>query len=1045
MNKKLLALSISTVLSTSFLSGCILVDPNYDEPPARQRSATLASLDLNPSPMVKAELPSLSLDELAASYQDLLKTDVQPEAKAEIQQRIAVLEVMRGEQAQMNGSASDSDFYATAIASLERFIEQNPNGEGSDKLLYQLAKAYDLQGETDKSLVTLERLINEHPNNAFMVEVQFRRAEILFSNQDYFKAISSYGYVIEQPPADVAPDNDKNPYYKIALYMRGWSYFKLEQHQLALNSFSQILDDVMPYKVMLTMSSLDELVAELEVKDKQLTSETFAVMTLIFSSGDGEKAITEHYQQLGIRPYEHLNYQLLGDFYLEKQRYSDTVAVYNEFISHYPNHQVAPLYSIKKMEALQLGRFPTELRAEKVRFVNDYQLNAAYWQNSSNAEQATPAKNKTKAQVTPVLIDILQELAQNAHANAQQQSRLLASGEQTGAQQQQAIEQAYRETAHWYEMFLANFPTTNAASNIKFYLAESFYETGQYLKAINFYQDVAYGSDAIENNAALAENQKQLAAVDRADSEDGSSANATTAEQNSVVTDNSELLAGDVPVEQLKDHSAEAAYALILTFDKLIADEKDANKQAKLQAEQRTYKAQFIASYSEDSRAANVQKDIFQQYFKAGDSENAIMYAKQALASSDDLTVEQRLSALLVIGHSQFAEDDYSAAEKTYEQVISTLPAGDNRASDMQDRLAASIYRQGELAANSEPANLTLAVKHFSRVIEKTPNSKIRINAQYDMATHLLTLQRYQQAIDLLVDFKDRYPNNTLTKSVPPKLAFAYQETEQWQQAAAYLKMSWAQQPEAESTRQMLWLSAELYLKAGNKTQALRAYRTYAHTYKTPFATAMEAKHKMSEFYQKNGEYSIVAQGDEAKLKFWLQKIIDGDKDAGAERSARSRYLAADASMYFADETMAKFKRVKLTLPLNKSLAKKRQLLEQTLTAYNNTANYKVAEFTTVASYRIGEVYSQLAQDLMASQRPANLNELELEQYEILLEEQSFPFEDKAIAVHEANANRSHDGVYDQWVKKSFADLARLLPGRYNKEEQIVEVVNELY
>jgi tetratricopeptide (TPR) repeat protein len=80
-------------------------------------------------------------------------------------------------------------------------------------------------------------------------------------------------------------------------------------------------------------------------------------------------------------------------------------------------------------------------------------------------------------------------------------------------------------------------------------------------------------------------------------------------------------------------------------------------------------------------------------------------------------------------------------------------------------------------------------------------------------------------------------------------------------------------------------------------------------------------------------------------------------------------------------------------------------------------------------------LYRQLAKDLLASDRPKNLSKDELEQYNVLLEEQAFPFEEKAIKLHEVNVGRAKDGADDEWVQKSFAALAQLNPGRYGKVE----------
>ena len=40
-----------------------------------------------------------------------------------------------------------------------------------------------------------------------------------------------------------------------------------------------------------------------------------------------------------------------------------------------------------------------------------------------------------------------------------------------------------------------------------------------------------------------------------------------------------------------------------------------------------------------------------------------------------------------------------------------------------------------------------------------------------------------------------------------------------------------------------------------------------------------------------------------------------------------------------------------------------------------------------------------------------------------------------------ANADRAADGVYDEWVKKSFGRLAGLMPARYAKKERGEDVV----
>jgi tetratricopeptide (TPR) repeat protein len=189
----------------------------------------------------------------------------------------------------------------------------------------------------------------------------------------------------------------------------------------------------------------------------------------------------------------------------------------------------------------------------------------------------------------------------------------------------------------------------------------------------------------------------------------------------------------------------------------------------------------------------------------------------------------------------------------------------------------------------------------------------------------------------------------------------------------------------------------------------------------------MQARSKLAGMADKSG--------DMAGRDHWLREIIAADRAAGAERSDRSRLLAGNATLTLAIPAREEFRRIKLVAPLKKSLVAKRAALEAALKAYEQAADYQVASVTTAATFESAELYRQLGKDLIDSQRPKNLSRDELEQYDVLLEEQAFPFEEKAIKLHEVNTARTTDGVYDQWVQQSFAALAQLNPGRYAKVE----------
>ena len=188
----------------------------------------------------------------------------------------------------------------------------------------------------------------------------------------------------------------------------------------------------------------------------------------------------------------------------------------------------------------------------------------------------------------------------------------------------------------------------------------------------------------------------------------------------------------------------------------------------------------------------------------------------------------------------------------------------------------------------------------------------------------------------------------------------------------------------------------------------------------------MEARIRIADYYLQTKQIALRNQ--------WLTDIIQAD--AAGQSTARTKYLAAKATLELAEPKYLAYQKVKLVLPLKPNLKKKKELMEKSIEAYTQAANYGVAEVTTAATYHIAEIYREFSKGLFSSERPKGLAGDELEQYNLLLEEQAYPFEEKAIAIHVTNANRASEGVYDDWVQKSFAALKKLEPARYAKNER---------
>lgn len=478
-------------------------------------------------------------------------------------------------------------------------------------------------------------------------------------------------------------------------------------------------------------------------------------------------------------------------------------------------------------------------------------------------------------------------------------------------------------------------------------------------------------------------------------------------------------------------NSAEAGYAALLAYRKR---EQELNSEEGAEYQWRTITSglRFADAFPRDERAATVLTKAAEDLFALNALQRAAATARRITDMKPPPKAALRRTAWTIIAHTEFEKGAYEQAELAYRQVLRLTGPRDKKRAELIERLASAIYKQAEQLRAVD--DMRGAVAQFLRVKDVAPTSSVSATAEYDAAAGLITLKDWNAAISVLERFRKRYPRHPLQRQVPEKLALAYLESGQWSRAAAQFEVIAAQRKDAQLQQQAMWQAAELYDKAGEKKAAAAAYGRYIRSFPGSFEQAMEARYRLAELYD--------AAGQKAQHFRWLREMVDAADAPKQERTDRTQYLAAKAAFLLAEPAYQQFRNVRLMIPLKKSLKKKKQKMQIALNAYGRAADYGVAEFTTAATFRIADIYHSLSRDLLASQRPKRLSPEELEQYDVLLEEQAFPFEEKAIEIHEANVQRVVNNVYDEWVKKSFVQLSKLRPVQYAKFEKSELVSN---
>lgn len=477
--------------------------------------------------------------------------------------------------------------------------------------------------------------------------------------------------------------------------------------------------------------------------------------------------------------------------------------------------------------------------------------------------------------------------------------------------------------------------------------------------------------------------------------------------------------------------SAAAGYAALVAYQKQ-EETLPAAARAAWHARAIDSGLKFASRFADHPEAAGVQTRAAQDLFAAHDLGRAVQVAEQLLARSPAVDAAKQRIGWTLIGQARFEQGQYEQAEGGFGKALAATARSEPEYADLTERLAAAVYRQGD--AKRKLGDDTAAAGDFLRVARLTPDSKVVTTARYDAAAALVAGKQWALAIATLEDYRRDYPKSEYAAEVTRKLAVAYMEGGKPAQAALEFERI-AQLPGEEPAvvREALTRAADLHEAAGNGTRSSALLEQLVQKYPLPVTDAVEWRWRLAEAARK--------AGNAQRQAYWRTEIIRVDAAAGAARTDRTRFLAAHARLAQVEPVRDAFRAVKLTAPLKTSLARKRKALEEALAGYKDVAAYGVADTTTASNFEMAELYRVLARDLMASERPKQLSKEEREQYDSLLEEQAFPIEEQAIGLHELNAVRTADGLYDESVRRSLAALAELKPARYAKTELSVTAI----
>lgn len=982
-----------------------------------------------------------------------------------------------------------------SIALYRKWLADYPERATSQRIYYQLARAYEDLGDTEREIAMLGILVAQDPPGPFHDEARFRLAELAFADARFEQAAERYGEVLH---GDAAPG-----FRDYAGYKRAWAYYLAEQNAEAARAAVDFIDlkRVPRGKAMVLDSTM------MPEPDWERVREVMKILARALNRLGGVAVLEKMVP--ADRDYADMVYRELAEAQAQVGRRDEAIATYEAYVRRHPTAVQTPAVLGYMVDTHTEAGDEKAAVATRVRLVTDFGTGSPWW----NAQDAA-----TRRATLPALRQTTHRLARYFHSAAQ-------------ASKQPAD---YQTAADWYRRYLSTYPDARDTGEVAFLLGEVLFEAGQHAEAADAYADAAYRlpphSKAGEAAyAAVLARERHLAQARPGGPEHARRLTALN----------------DAMIDLVKAHPREPR--LMAAFERLtgILFEADAHDELYRLADTvirdgprvralhilawrvlgeaalrtgRTARAEEALAqaldYVQDDpvQSAEIRKLMaaaaVSAAAQAAPEESAAALARAAglLDPSDPLAEPVRADAALAPLQGDDPESALPALgaflenypESAHRERIATalLATGENTLADGDPGRAMRLwgaYRQWfggawperdlrlarlEGKAHLDAGELDAADAAFSRVLAAYPGA-----APEEDVDRLAGI-RYKRAVaavaagnpeglDLLAGIADGLPGSVLAPAALEALVNAaggMGQPERAARAAQRLAEDFPGTPQAEQVDARM---VPLLLAAGRPGDA--AARLLADAAALPDDTAVPLILRAVELYEEAdatdraiGALMTLRDRFEAGSDRWAEAYVDtvrleeaGTRNlperpaapdlndrvdarvlevftplAEADRlGAEGRAIAGRIWRHRAEAARAAFERVRLVPPLKENLTAKTDALKAALKAFDAVQGFRAQDSTVNASLQMGEMFDAFATEMLASPVPAELNAAQAEFYRQGLEQKAAPYRERAVRAWLANLERLRDGVAGPDVERTLERLARARPEWYDRPE----------
>jgi len=900
--------------------------------------------------------------------------------------------------------------FSKSIGLYQRLISQFPKYRLNDAVYYLLGYCLEKMEKFEDSRAAYTTLIATFPKSKFTTEAWVRLGEYYFDAFDVPDALTKAAEAYEH-----ATEDKTHPLYDKALYKLGWTYYRMDNFDEAVDRFIALLDY---YQAKAKERGDETAGGDLRAEAMQYTAVSFVDEKW----GSLAKA-QEKIGKLGGRPWEGELYRRMADIYFDQTKGAEAIEAYRLVLQKDPLTKDAPQIQQKIVQAYERDRKLEEAFAESSKLANMF-------------GPGTPWNEKWKRD--PDVITAAAELAEKSlYSTAIYHHQQALVFKQEGKFEQ--AKTTFETAAKAYGTYLQRFPRSKNAYELQFYYAECLYNSLQFAAAGKAYadvrdssQDVKYLNDAafsavlswqkqlqLDIAAGKQPEGKVLKSTERPEGEKVVKSPLTATEQ--ALVDASDMYLKKVA--QPDEKGPQVAYKAAELYY-VHNDFEEARKRFKSIIT--TYPKNEVAKYATNLTIETYLID--KNWAKVEEVAAELAANKDVIDPKSDLYAQLtkfKLGGRFKLAEELMAKGDYDAAAKKYIELVDEEPK--HEFADKALNNAAVCYENTR--------RFDSALRLYERIFREYPNSKLADAALFRVAVNAENSYDFDKAVDSYQKLVKDYPTSKDRESAMYNTARLLEGLQRYNEAAsAYLKYV-DTFPKSEDAPKNQYRAALIYEKQGDYPKEIGALSEFIQRFtneKAQSELVVEAKKRIGEADMKLGKESDALKAFASCAdEFDKRALKPEDKPIAADAAAYSRFQLAEADL-------KEFDKLKISgsgNALKKSFEAKKGRVKAVQESYDKVIKYKRIEWTLAAFYRKGYILERFAQTLTETPVPAEVKRLGEEAvvaYQDQLAGFTVALEDKAVenyagTLTEARKNR----ISNEWTKRTLESLNRFRPKEY--------------